>query len=523
MSWKPEVDEIEKRRELAQQHGGAEAVAKQHELGRLTIRERIDALLDDATFKEQGPIAGHAQYDENGELASFTPANYVVGIGDVDGRPVVVGGEDFTQRGGSPSAAGLRKSIYSEEMACRFRLPLVRFLQGGGGSVAGPAGPRGGTPRPRPAGDPVYSAHRFSSIMQAMATAPVVSAAVGAVAGFPAARLVASHFSVMTRHTAQILVAGPAVVERAVGESKTKEELGNAKVHGRSGVVDNVVEDEAEAFETIRRFLGYLPTNVWEAAPRTACTDPRDRMDEELLSIVPRDRRKIYKMRRLVRSVVDADSFFEMAPGYGRAQITGLARVNGQPVGVLANDTKYYAGAMTANGSRKVRRFVDLCNAFHLPVLSFVDEPGFMIGSEAEKAATIRFGAEAMFAVVQSTVPWASVVVRKTYGVAAAAHFAPNSYNLSWPSAEGGALPLEGGVAIAFRRDIANAADPDARRRELEASMAAAKTPFARAESFGVNDMIDPRRTRPLLCDWIDWIQPLLREHVGPQSHTIRP
>jgi acetyl-CoA carboxylase carboxyltransferase component len=178
---------------------------------------------------------------------------------------------------------------------------------------------------------------------------------------------------------------------------------------------------------------------------------------------------------------------------------------------------------MTANGSRKVRRFVDLCDQFHLPVVCFVDEPGFMIGVDAEKAGTIRFGTEAMFAVVQATVPWASVIVRKTYGVAAAAHFGPDAYVLSWPSAEGGALPIEGGVAVAFRREIQAAPDPEARRRELEEQFAAGRSPFPRAEAFAVHDLIDPRQTRARLCDWIEWIQPRLREHVGPRLHSIRP
>jgi acetyl-CoA carboxylase carboxyltransferase component len=228
-------------------------------------------------------------------------------------------------------------------------------------------------------------------------------------------------------------------------------------------------------------------------------------------------------MRRLLSLVLDRDSFFELGPGYGRGQVTGLARLAGQPVGVIANDCRFYAGAMAADGSRKLRRFVDLCEAFHLPVLNFVDEPGFMIGGDAESAATIRFGAEALFAVVQSSVPWASVIVRKAYGVAAAAHFAPDAFVLSWPSAEGGALPVEGGVAVAFRREIAAAPDPDTRRRELEEAFAAGRSAFPRAETFGVHDLIDPRRTRPALCDWIDWIQPLLREHVGVKRHTIRP
>ena len=518
VSWKREVDGIEQRRRRAAELGGAEAVAKQHELGRLTVRERIDALVDDGSFREQGPIAGESQVGEDGELLSFSPANYVLGLARIDGRPCVVGGEDFTQRGGSPSPAGLRKSVYAEELACRYRLPLVRFLQGGGGSVAGTRGQG-----PRTAGDPVYAPHRFASIAQAMATAPVVSAAVGAVAGFPAARLVASHLALMTRHTAQVLVAGPAVVERALGETRSKEELGGARVHERSGVVDNVVEDEREAFDAIRTFLGFLPTHVGELPPRLESADDLGRREEELLSIVPRNRRRIYDMRRIVALVFDRGSFFEMTRAYGRSQITGLARLNGQAVGVWANDTRYYAGAMTANGARKVRRFVDLCDTFHLPVVSLVDEPGFMLGSEAEKAGTIRYGTEALFAVVQSTVPWASVIVRKTYGVAAAAHFGPEAYVLAWPSAEGGALPIEGGVAVAFRREIEAAPDPDARRRELEEAFAAGRSPFPRAEAFGVNDLIDPRRTRPVLCDWIDWIQPRLRDHVGPRHHSIRP
>jgi acetyl-CoA carboxylase carboxyltransferase component len=192
-------------------------------------------------------------------------------------------------------------------------------------------------------------------------------------------------------------------------------------------------------------------------------------------------------------------------------------------VGVWANDPRFYAGAMTADGARKVRRFVDLCDQFHLPVVSFVDEPGFMLGLAAEQAATIRFGAEAIFAVVQSRVPWASVIVRKTYGVAAAAHFGPDAYVLAWPSAEGGALPLEGGVAVAFGREIAAAPDPAARRRELEDAFAARRDPFASAEAFGVHDLIDPRRTRPALCEWIEWVEPRLRTQLGGRHHPIRP
>ena len=519
MSWKPEVEGIEERRRLALEHGGEEAVAKQHELDRLTIRERIDALLDAESFGEQGPIAGHAETDEDGRLEHFTPANYVLGMGRVAGRPVVVGGEDFTQRGGSPSAAGLRKSVFAEELAVQYRVPLVRFLQGGGGSVAG----TGGKGAQVTAGSPVNTPHRFLSVAQAMASVPCVSAGLGAVAGLPAARLVAAHFSLMTKHSAQVLVAGPAVVERALGESLSKEELGGASVHGKTGVVDNVVADESQAMDQIRTFLAFLPTNVWQSAPRAECEDDPTRRDESLLSIIPRNRRQVYDPRELVSRVLDADSFFEMGGGYGRSQITGLARLAGQPIGVWANDPRFYAGSMSAHGARKVRRFVDLCDTFHLPVVAFVDEPGFMIGSEAERAATIRLGTEAMFAVVQSTVPWASVIVRKTYGVAAAAHFGPGGYVVGWPSIEGGPLPLEGGVAVAFRREIESAADPEARRAELEAQLAERRTPFPRAEGFSVHDLIDPRETRAALCQWIGWVQPLLPSLCGPRAYGPRP
>jgi acetyl-CoA carboxylase carboxyltransferase component len=253
------------------------------------------------------------------------------------------------------------------------------------------------------------------------------------------------------------------------------------------------------------------------------CSDDPGRVAAELLSIIPRDRRKVYDARRLVRLVVDEGSFFELTPHYGRSQVVGLACLGGQPVGVWANDPRFYAGAMTADGAQKVRRFVDLCDTFHLPVVCFVDEPGFMIGSRAEREGTIRFGTAALFAVVQSRVPWASVMVRKCYGVAGAAHFAPGAFVLAWPSAETGALPIEGGVAVAFRREIAAAPDPEAKRRELEEALAARRSPFAPAEVFGVHDMIDPRRTRPALCAWIEEIQPSLRQELGPRSWSVRP
>jgi acetyl-CoA carboxylase carboxyltransferase component len=519
MSWEREVEGIKQRRKLAREQGGSEAVARQHAQGRLTIRERIAGLVDPESFREMGPVAGSSETDEQGELRAFTPANYVLGFAKVEGRPCIVGGEDFTVRGGSPSPAGLRKSVFLEDLACRYRLPLVRFLEGGGGSVPragkGSAGHSGG--------EAVNAPPRFMSIMQVMAQVPVVAAAVGPVAGLPAARLVASHFSIMTRDTAQVMIGGPALVERAFGQPITKEDLGGAHVHLRSGVVDNVADDEPGVFAQIRRFLSYLPANVWEGVPVVPCDDEPHRQEPELLMIVPRNRRRAYLMRRIIECVVDRESFFELAPLYGVSQITGLARLHGYPVGILANDPHWYAGAMTADGAQKVRRFVDLCDTFQLPIVSLVDEPGFMIGPDAEHAATIRYGTALLFAIMQSTVPWVSVIVRKVYGVAGAAHFGPGGMVFAWPSAESGALPLEGGVAVAYRREIEAAPNPEAKRREIEDQLAAQRSPYARAEAFGVHDVIDPRHTRPVLCDWIDWIQPQLQTRRGPRAYTMRP
>ena len=510
MSWKDETDEIARRKAEAVKMGGKEAVARHHEKGRLTVRERIARVADEGSFSEHGVIAG-AQEDEG-----FTPANYIVGLAEIGGRPVAVGGEDFTLKGGSPNAAGLRKSVYAEELALNYKVPLVRLLEGGGGSVRGSSGKR-------PSGDPVFSTPRFLSIATAMGVVPVASAALGPVAGFPAARLAASHFSVMSEATAQLLIAGPKVVERALGHNLTKEELGGAKVHAKSGAIDNVAPDEIGALEQIRQFLSYMPQNVYAHMPRGDQGDPIERREEKLLDIIPKDRRKPFKMRKLVEMVVDQGSFFEMTRAYGPGQITGLARLNGHSVGILGNDCRHYAGAMTAEGSQKVRRFVDLCNTFRLPIVSFVDEPGFMIGPDAEAAGTIRHGTAAVMAVVQSRVPWISIIVRKAYGVAAAAHFGPKGHVLSWPSAETGALPLEGGVAVAFSREIAAATDPDAKRKELEQMLAAAQSPFPRAETFSVHDLIDPRDTRPALWDWLRFAVPLLDEMKSPYTPTMRP
>ncbi len=520
MSWEPELEELRRREELARRMGGQERVERQHASGRLTVRERVERLLDPGSFHETGALAGRAAYGEDGEIESFLPANTVVGQGRIDGRRVALQGDDFTIRGGAADAAIWEKAIYAERLAHDLRIPLVRLVDGtgGGGSVKSLEDMGFSYVPPLPG---------FDVVVRNLGIVPVVAAALGPVAGLGAARVVCSHFSVIVRGSAQLFVAGPPVVAAAMGEAPDKETLGGARLQARAGAVDNIAEDEDDALAQLRRFLSYLPGSVWEAPPLVAEQDPPDRREEELVSIVPRDRRKPYKMRRILEAVLDRGSVFELGAGFGRPVITSLARLGGRPVGVLASDPEHYGGGVTADASEKLARFVDMCDQFHLPVVNLVDVPGFVIGTEAERAGTIRRGGRALFSVYQASVPWVSVLVRKVFGVAGAGHGDGSRLNLryAWPSGDWGSLPMEGGLEAAYRRELEAAEDPVALRAEIAARLDAVRSPFRTAERFSVEEIIDPRDTRPLLCDWAERAHELVAQelHLGPKARGPRP
>jgi acetyl-CoA carboxylase carboxyltransferase component len=391
----------------------------------------------------------------------------------------------------------------------------VRLIDGAGGSVR--------TNRAAHAGRAMGGAS-LSPYVDLLGTVPVVAAAMGSVAGLPAARMAFAHFSIMVKDTSVVFAGGPPVVERALGITVTKEELGGYQIHAhQSGLVDNVAEDEEDCLRQIRRFLSYLPSNVWEQPPRGPAEDDPGRREEALLSLIPRQRRRTYDARRLVRLVVDRDSFFELAPFYGKSLLTGLARIDGYPVGVMANNPNHVGGAMDGPASDKLTRFVDLCDTFHLPVVSFEDEPGYMVGPAAEADGTLRRGIRALCAVMQSTVPWITFIVRRSYGVAAGVHVNAGALVYGWPSGEWGSIPIEGGVAAAHRREIAAAPDPEARRRELEAIYEKDRNPFPRAESFGLHDLIDPRDTRPVTVEFVRLAQTRIATSLGQKPKLMRP
>ena len=518
VSWEPELEELRRREELARRMGGDERVERQHSSGRLTVRERIDRLFDD--FAETGGIAGRATYGEDGSLRDFLPANMVIGRGRIDGRRAVVQGDDFTVRGGAADAAIWQKMVYAERMAHDLRLPLVRLVDGtgGGGSVRS-LEDMGFTYVPFVPG--------FELTVANLSRVPVVAAALGPVAGLGAARVVASHFSVIVKGTAQLFVAGPPVVAAAMGESPDKEELGGARAQTRAGAVDNIAADEDDALDQLRRFLSYLPGSVWEAPPVLDATDPPDRREEELLSIVPREPRQPYDVRRVLELALDEGSPFELGAAFGRPLVTALGHLGGLPVGVLASDPKHYGGGMNADAAEKAARFIDLCDQFRLPLVNFVDQPGFVIGTEAERRGTIRRGTRAMFSIYQASVPAVSILVRKVFGVAGAAHGDHSRLNLryAWPSGDWGSLPIEGGIEAAYRRELEAADDPGALRAEIVERLNAVRSPFRTAERFGVEEIIDPRDTRPILCDWAQRAHELIAMDLtaGPKARGLRP
>ncbi len=491
--WRPEVEEIRRRRELALAMGGPDKVRRQATSGRLTVRERIGRLADPGSFAEIGALTGFGDYDADGRLVSVLPANFVAGTARIGGRPVMIGADDFTVRGGSGDAAIHAKQVYSEQYAGDLRLPVVRLLDGasGGGSVKTTLD-AGYTYVPvNPAWD---------AVVGNLSVVPVVAACLGPVVGLGAARLVMSHLAVLVAGVGQLFTAGPPVVRGGTGEDLTKEELGGSAVHRRNGTIERFADTEDDAFAIIRGFLSYLPDSVHEIPPVRPCDDPAGRRDESLVTAIPRNPRRPYRIGPVLEAIFDRGSVFGYAE-YGGATVAALARLDGHPVGVLATDP-YKGTTMSLEGAQAITRLVDLCETFHLPIVSLTDQGGITIGRVAEERGTVRPAARAIAAVYQARVPQAELIVRRVYGVAGAGivnrHRVGRSW--AWPSGDWGSLPVQGGVEAAFRAQLKVAADPAAEAERIRRALAAVTSPFRTAERFGVQDLIDPRDSRPLLC-----------------------
>jgi acetyl-CoA carboxylase carboxyltransferase component len=314
----------------------------------------------------------------------------------------------------------------------------------------------------------------------------------------------------MVKDISQVFVAGPPVVERT-GQKIGKNELGGSHIHTRNGVVDDEVASEAEGFARARRFLSYLPSSVHGLPPRRDAGRDSTSDPTALRSAIPKNPRAVYKVRHIVESVVDTDSFMEIGRHWGRAIATGLARLDGWPVAVIASDPYHYGGAFDRLSAEKYTRFIDFAELFHLPVINFVDIPGFRIGLEAEQEGVMRAGVRALTALSQTTVPWCSFILRKAFGVAAASHQHPErfAFRYAWPSAQWGSLPIEGGLEVAYKAEIEAAADPEAKRAEIEERVRGLTSPFRSAEAFVVEDIVDPADTRKLAIEFANLAAPL--------------
>ncbi len=553
-TWGPMMDDVATLQGFAEARLAPDSedpgVVRQRTRNKLTCRERIELLLDDGSFREVGSIAGFTTRDEYGDIEAFTPANMVGGHGTIDQRPAIVCADDFTSRGGHSDGAIGAKSTYLDRLSIELATPSIRLLDGssGGGSVASmvpkqkktedaaakesSGAIKAGRPRVEGTGGSFLPAHLGSSMYaRQLATVPVVNMLLGSVVGLGAAKAVLGHFSVMVRDIAQLFVAGPPVVSHAVGYDVTKEDLGDWRIHCTNGSVDNLAESEEEAAEMARRFLSYLPSSVYEAPPvlPTRTDDPADRRDEELFSLIPRNRTTTFDIRRAITLMADRGSFFEIGTHWGTDQVVGFARFNGHPMGIMASDSRHInGGALTAAGCDKLIRHLDLCDLFHIPILNLVDNPGFAVGIDHEIAGTIRRGGAWMIAAAQSTVPMFSVIMRRSFGVAGNNYAAPRSnatMRVAWPAADAGGIPPEGGIEAAYKRQLAEAPDPAAFRAELMERIESVRGPIGPLNRFEMEEMIDPRDTRRMICEWLPTAYRLvnLPQNLGPRDLAFRP
>ncbi len=475
--WGPRLADLTRRKATSQEMGGPEKIAKHHARGSDTVRERLDHLLDAGTFRELGPLVGAVPAD-----------GLVTGWGRINGRPVLVGAEDFTVLGGSIGSGNSAKRYRVAELALQERVPLVMILEGAGH-------------RPAMPGDPIHTRAPSDLIAQAKLAGhvPFVTAVLGASAGHGALTAPMSDFTVMAANSA-IFTAGPPLVKASIGEDITKDQLGGPQVSVVSGVIHNVATDDAAALTVLREYLSYLPSSAWHYAPeRTGGADVGPRVLDEILDIVPTDGRRLYDMRHVISALVDDGSFFQVQPDYGETMITALARLGGHPVAIVANQPAVKGGSIDSDGADKGARFLQIADAFHLPVLNLCDNPGVLAGSDAERAAILRHGGRMFAAQVGLQTIKFHVTLRKAYGfggcIMGMLGFNNHSASYAFPGATLGAMPAAGSSK-------ATRADEDTtvllRQAELESS-------YRSAQGLGFDDLIDPRELRNVLLAGLEF------------------
>jgi acetyl-CoA carboxylase carboxyltransferase component len=486
------VEDLHERREKAKLGGGEEKIALQHERGKLTARERIDLLVDAGTFVELGIQAGPHSSQRAMEGKEAPADGVITGWADVDGRPCCIAAYDFTVMAGSMGMTGEFKVGRLREMALGKRMPFIWLLDSAGARIQEAAGSMF-----------AGSGHLFREEVTMSGVIPLVAAMLGPCAAGTAYIPGLSDFVPMVVGQGAMALAGPHLTKAVTGEDISMEDLGGARVHCRvSGVGDLEVSDDAECIQAVKDYLSFFPANCEQQPPLRETDDPDDRMSETLLDIVPESSRKPYDMYDVIREIVDDGVWFDIKPKFAKTLITCLARFGGQPVGIVANQPKQLGGILENDSADKAARFVNLCDAFNIPLVFLQDVPGFMVGSKVEHAGIIRHGAKMLYAISRATVPKITVVVRKAYG---AGYYVMNgkAYEpdliVAWPSAEISVMGAEGAVNIIGRSAIEASDDPEATREAMLAEVRKVIDPYIAAHNDLIDDIIDPRETRPTI------------------------
>jgi len=515
LSMREKLHELERRSRAAEEGGGAERLQRQHERGKLSARERIDLLLDPGSFTELDRFVEHRCHDFELDGQRIPGDGVVTGYGRIDGRPVYAFSQDFTVFGGSLSEAHAEKIVKLLDLALANGAPVIGLNDSGGARIQEGVASLGGY------------ADIFLRNTLASGVVPQISAVLGPCAGGAVYSPAITDFVFMVDGISHMFVTGPNVVKTVTHEDVSFEELGGARVHAsRSGVASFRCADEAEAMAQIRRLLGFLPLNNQELPPRRPTDDPADRRDEALLDVVPDEPKVPYDMHEVISRVVDDGEFLEVHRDFAGNILVGFARLGGRPIGLIANQPAVLAGVLDIDASVKAGRFVRFCDAFNLPLVTFEDVPGFMPGVAQEHGGIIRHGAKLLYAYCEATVPKLTVITRKAYGgaydVMSSKHIR-GDLNLAWPTAEIAVMGPKGAVEVLYRREIAGAEDPEARTTELEAEFRAKFAhPYLAAARGYVDDVIDPRDTRPRLIDGLQMLANK-RDRNPPRKHGNIP
>jgi propionyl-CoA carboxylase beta chain len=504
------IDELEKRRETARLGGGQSRIDSQHKKGKLTARERIELLMDDGSFEEFDMYVEHRCTDFGMEKTKVPGDGVVTGWGTINGRTVYVFAKDFTVMGGSLSEAHAKKITKIQDMALKNRAPIVGLFDAGGARIQEGVDALGG-----------YG-EVFQRNVLASGVIPQISVIMGPCAGGDVYSPAMTDFIFMVRDTSYMFVTGPDVVKTVTNETVTAEELGGAKVHTtKSSIADRAYENDVEALLQMRRLMDFLPSSNKTGVPEIPTEDNPERIDYSLDTLIPDNPNKPYDIKELILKVVDEADFFEIQETFARNIVTGFARMEGRTVGIVANQPMVLAGVLDSDASRKAARFVRFCDCFDIPIVTFVDVPGFLPGTAQEYGGLIKHGAKLLFAYAEATVPKVTVITRKAYGgaydVMSSKHIR-GDVNYAWPTAEIAVMGAKGAVEILYRSELGDPKKIDARIEEYKQRFA---NPFVAAERGYIDEVITPSATRKRLCRALNMLRNKTLENPWKKHDNI--